>query len=146
MARVPGAPTAPTMLPFDAALIARNCPAGASACNGGAEEFDFGDGPAMLVTLHVDLDSASRPADWTSGVLRAPTHVQQHAVAAAALFRPLGAIPDPPARSPAPTDPPEARGGGGTRNAGAAHDVPAHGVLHHLVLPPPVHHTLGPAG
>ena len=37
-----------------------------------------------------------------------------------------------------PTDPPEARGGGGTRNAVPLYDVPAHRILHHLVLRPPV--------
>jgi CO/xanthine dehydrogenase Mo-binding subunit len=38
----------------------------------------------------------------------------------------------------APFDPPEARGGGGTRNTVPIYDVPAHRVLHHLVLRPPV--------
>jgi CO/xanthine dehydrogenase Mo-binding subunit len=38
----------------------------------------------------------------------------------------------------APTDPPEARGGGGTRNSVPLYDVPAHRILHHLVLRPPV--------
>src|SRR5438270_8413551 len=37
-----------------------------------------------------------------------------------------------------PTDPPEARGGGGTRNAVPLYDVPAHRILHHLVLRAPV--------
>ncbi len=37
-----------------------------------------------------------------------------------------------------PTDPPEARGGGGTRNAVPLYDVPAHRILHHLVRRPPV--------
>ena len=44
---------------------------------------------------------------------------------------------DPPPEV-VPTDPPEARGGGGTRNSVPLYDVPAHRILHHLVRRPPV--------
>ena len=47
------------------------------------------------------------------------------------------ALANPPPEV-APFDPPEARGGGGTRNAVPIYDVPAHRVVHHLVLRPPV--------
>ena len=41
------------------------------------EEFGFEPvGPAMLVTLHVDLDERGRPADWTTEIW-SPTHVQR---------------------------------------------------------------------
>ncbi len=87
---------------LDAALIARRLPGHCIRLQWRREE-EFGFepvGPAMLVTLHVDLDERGRPADWTT--------------------------------------PPEARGGGGTRNAVPLYDVPAHRILHHLVLRPPV--------
>ena len=47
------------------------------------------------------------------------------------------ALANPPS-DVVPTDPPEARGGGGTRNAVPLYDVPAHRILHHLVQRPPV--------
>ena len=54
------------------------------------------------------------------------------AAAAATCWR-TEALPNPPPEVQ-PTDPPEARGGGGTRNAVPLYDVPAHRILHHLVL------------
>jgi CO/xanthine dehydrogenase Mo-binding subunit len=47
------------------------------------------------------------------------------------------ALADPPPEVK-PTDPPEERGGGGTRNAVPLYDVPSHRILHHLVMRPPV--------
>ena len=47
------------------------------------------------------------------------------------------ALPTPPP-DPRPTDPPEANGGGGTRNAFPLYDFAAKRVLHHLVLRAPV--------
>ncbi|MBT7978501.1 MAG: xanthine dehydrogenase family protein molybdopterin-binding subunit, partial [Rhodospirillaceae bacterium] len=48
-----------------------------------------------------------------------------------------------------PQDPPEERGGGGTRNAVPYYDIPAHRILHHLVTEAPVRtsalRTLGAA-
>lgn len=100
------------------------------------EEFGFEPvGPAMLVTLRVDLDERGRPADWTTEIWSA-THVQRpgsgtgNLLASEALGNPPGDV--------APFDPPEARGGGGTRNAVPLYDVPAHRILHHLVVRPPV--------
>ena len=46
-------------------------------------------------------------------------------------------MPNPPPEI-APFDPSEERGGGGTRNAVPLYDVPAHRILHHLVMRPPV--------
>ena len=47
------------------------------------------------------------------------------------------ALPTPPP-DPRPTDPPEANGGGGTRNAFPLYDFAARRVVHHLVLRAPV--------
>jgi|FEC22Drversion2_1045045.scaffolds.fasta_scaffold00717_8 nicotinate dehydrogenase subunit B len=100
------------------------------------EEFGFEPvGPAMLVTLQVDLDERGRPADWTTEVWSA-THVQRPGSGTGWLLA-SEALANPPPEV-APFDPPEARGGGGTRNAVPLYDVPAHRVLHHLVLRPPV--------
>jgi CO/xanthine dehydrogenase Mo-binding subunit len=100
------------------------------------EEFAFEPvGPAMLVTLHVDLDARGRPADWTTEIWSA-THVQRPGSGSGYLLA-SEALANPPPEVQ-PTDPPEARGGGGTRNAVPIYDVPAHRILHHLVLRPPV--------
>ena len=56
------------------------------------------------------------------------------------------ALPTPPP-DPHPTDPPEANGGGGTRNAFVLYDVPVKRVLHHLVDVVAVQdHATGAAG
>ena len=47
------------------------------------------------------------------------------------------ALPTPPP-DPRPTDPPEAGGGGGTRNGLPLYDFAAKRIVHHLVLQPPV--------
>jgi CO/xanthine dehydrogenase Mo-binding subunit len=100
------------------------------------EEFGFEPaGPAMLVTLHVDLDERGRPADWTTEIWSA-THVQRPGSGSGYLLA-TEALANPPPEV-APTDPPEARGGGGTRNSVPLYDVPAHRILHHLVLRPPI--------
>jgi CO/xanthine dehydrogenase Mo-binding subunit len=100
------------------------------------EEFAFEPvGPAMLVTLHVDLDERGRPADWTTEIWSA-THVQRPGSGSGYLLT-TEAFANPPPEVK-PTDPPEARGGGGTRNSVPLYDVPAHRILHHLVLRPPV--------
>lgn len=100
------------------------------------EEFAFEPvGPAMLVTLHVDLDERGRPADWTTEIWSA-THVQRPGSGSGFLLA-TEALPDPPP-DVRPTDPTEARGGGGTRNAVPLYDVPAHRILHHLVQRAPV--------
>jgi nicotinate dehydrogenase subunit B len=100
------------------------------------EEFGFEPvGPAMLVTLHVDLDDNGRPADWTTEIWSA-THVQRPGSGSGYLLA-TEAFANPPPEVK-PTDPPEARGGGGTRNAVPLYDVPAHRILHHLVQRAPV--------
>ena len=100
------------------------------------EEFGFEPvGPAMLVTLHVDLDERGRPADWTTEIW-SPTHVQRPGAGAGFLLA-SEALANPPPEV-APFDPTEQRGGGGTRNALPIYDVPAHRIVHHLVMRPPV--------
>ena len=100
------------------------------------EEFGFEPvGPAMLVTLYVDLDDRGRPADWTTEIWSA-THVQRPGSGSGYLLATEALANPPPAVKP--TDPPEARGGGGTRNAVPLYDVPAHRILHHLVQRAPV--------
>ncbi len=99
------------------------------------EEFGFEPvGPAMLITLHVDLDEMGYPADWTTEIW-SPTHVQRPGSGGTLLAR--EALADPPAPSK-PTDPLPERGGGATRNAIPLYDVPTHRILHHLTLDPPV--------
>jgi nicotinate dehydrogenase subunit B len=122
---------------LDAALIARRIPDRWIRVQWRREEeFAFEPvGPAMLVTLNVDLDERGRPADWTTEVWSA-THVQRPGNGTGWLLA-SEALANPPPEVQ-PFDPPEARGGGGTRNAVPLYDVPAHRVLHHLVLRPPV--------
>jgi CO/xanthine dehydrogenase Mo-binding subunit len=122
---------------LDAALIARRLPGRLIRLQWRREE-EFGFepvGPAMLVTLHVDLDARGRPADWTTEIWSA-THVQRPGMGSGYLLA-SEALADPPPEVK-PTDPPEERGGGGTRNAVPLYDVPAHRILHHLVVHPPV--------
>jgi CO/xanthine dehydrogenase Mo-binding subunit len=100
------------------------------------EEFAFEPvGPAMLVSLHVDLDGRGRPVDWTTEIWSA-THVQRPGSGSGYLLA-TEALANPPPEVK-PTDPPEVRGGGGTRNAVPIYDVQAHRILHHLVQRPPV--------
>jgi CO/xanthine dehydrogenase Mo-binding subunit len=99
------------------------------------EEFGFEPlGPAMHVTLRAALDDAGKPVDWTADIWSA-THVQRPSTGGNMLTH--DALPTPPP-DPRPTDPPEANGGGGTRNAFALYDFPVKRVIHHLVLRPPV--------
>jgi CO/xanthine dehydrogenase Mo-binding subunit len=99
------------------------------------EEFGFEPvGPAMHVTIHAALDAAGKPVDWT-GEIWSPTHVQRPSSGGNLLTH--EALPTPPP-DPRPTDPPEANGGGGTRNAFPLYDFAAKRVLHHLVLRAPV--------
>jgi CO/xanthine dehydrogenase Mo-binding subunit len=99
------------------------------------EEFGFEPaGPAMHITIRAALDDAGRPVDWT-GEIWSPTHVQRPSSGGNLLTH--EALPTPPP-DPRPTDPPEANGGGGTRNAFPLYDFAAKRVLHHLVLRAPV--------
>lgn len=122
---------------LDAALIALKLPDTCIRLQWRREE-EFGyepAGPAMLVTLHVGLDARGRPADWTTEIWSA-THVQRPGSGSGYLLA-HEALANPPPEV-APTDPPEARGGGGTRNAVPLYDVPAHRIVHHLVRRSPV--------
>ena len=84
--------------------------------------------------MSISTSAAGRPTGRRrSG---APTHVQRPGSGSGYLLA-SEALANPPPEV-TPTDPPEARGGGGTRNAVPLYDVPAHRILHHLVLRPPV--------
>jgi CO/xanthine dehydrogenase Mo-binding subunit len=122
---------------LDAALIAQRLPGKCIRVQWRREE-EFGFepvGPAMLVSLHVALNEKGRPADWTTEIW-SPTHVQRPGMGSGYLLA-SEALANPPP-DVVPTDPPEARGGGGTRNAVPLYDVPAHRIVHHLVRRPPV--------
>jgi nicotinate dehydrogenase subunit B len=122
---------------LDAALVARLLPSKRIRLQWRREE-EFGFEPvglAMLITLHVDLDEHGRPADWTTEIWSS-THVQRPGSSSGYLLA-SEALENPPP-DVVPTDPTEARGGGGTRNSVPLYDVPAHRILHHLVLRPPV--------
>jgi nicotinate dehydrogenase subunit B len=92
-------------------------------------------GAAMAVKIRAGLDAAGRPLDWTLEVF-SPVHTQRPGMSRAPL---LGreALPDPPPR-PEPADPPDAAGGGGTRNAVAIYQFARHRVIHHLIPGPRV--------
>ena len=94
------------------------------------EEFGFEPvGPAMHITLRAALDDAGKPVDWTAEIW-SPTHVQRPSSGGNMLAH--EALPTPPPE-PRPTDPPEANGGGGTRNAFPLYDFAVRRVIHHLV-------------
>lgn len=99
------------------------------------EEFGFEPvGTAMSVTCRAVLDDVGKPVDWTQEIWSA-THVQRPATGGNMLTH--EALPTPPA-APRVTDPPEANGGGGTRNGVPLYDIKARRILHHLVLQAPV--------
>ena len=99
------------------------------------EEFGYEPlGTAMQVTARAALDEAGRPVEWTTEIWSG-THVQRPSTGGNMLTH--EALPTPPP-DPRPTDPPEAAGGGGTRNARPLYDFPVRRILHHLVLAPPV--------
>ena len=99
------------------------------------EEFAFEPvGSAMQITLRAALDDAGKPLDWTADIWSA-THVQRPSSGGNMLTH--EALPAPPP-DPRPVDPPEAGGGGGTRNGFPLYDFAAKRVAHHLVLRAPV--------
>jgi CO/xanthine dehydrogenase Mo-binding subunit len=94
------------------------------------EEFAFEPvSPAMVVKVHATLDASGHPSDWTTEIWSG-THQGRPGGGAALLA--AQALPDPPP-VPAPTDVPEAAGGGATRNGEPLYDIPAKRIVHHLV-------------
>jgi CO/xanthine dehydrogenase Mo-binding subunit len=94
------------------------------------EEFAFEPvSPAMVVKVRATLDAAGYPLDWTTEIWSG-TH--QGRPGGGATLLAAEALPDPPP-VPAPTDVPEAAGGGATRNGEPLYDVPAKRIIHHLV-------------
>lgn len=99
------------------------------------EEFAFEPvGPAQTVTIRAVLDGTGRPRDWTAEIW-AGSHVQRPAMGGNMLAH--EALPTP-APEPRPADPPEANGGGGTRNGVPLYDFAAKRIIHHLVQRTPV--------
>ena len=120
---------------LDAAVIAREIPDHCIRVQWRREE-EFGFeplGPAMYVTVRAALDNGGKPMDWTTEVWSA-THVQRPSSGGNMLTH--EALPVPPP-DPRPVDPPEAGGGGGTRNGLPLYDFPVKRIVHHLVLRPP---------
>ena len=100
------------------------------------EEFGYEPvGPAMLVRLEVELDDKGRPVDWSTEIW-SPTHVRRPGSGSGYLLA-ADALPNPPPAVEV-TDPPEARGGGGTRNAVPPYSVGRQRTLHHLISAAPV--------
>jgi nicotinate dehydrogenase subunit B len=94
------------------------------------EEFAFEPvSPAMVVKVRATLDAAGYPADWTTEIWSG-THQGRPGGGGALLA--AEALPDPPP-VPAPTDVPEAAGGGATRNGEPLYDISGKRIIHHLV-------------
>ncbi len=121
---------------LDAAVIAQQLPDHCIRVQWRREE-EFGFEPvstAHRTRVAAVLDAAGRPVDWTTEVW-AGSHVQRPIYGG--LFLAQEALPNkpPPAK---PGDPPEANGGGGTRNGTPLYDFPAKRIVHHLALRTPV--------
>ncbi len=121
---------------LDAALIAQQVPDHCIRVQWRREEeFAYERyGAAQVVTIRAVLDERRRPKDWTAEIWAA-SHVQRPAMGGNMLAH--EALPEP-APEPRASDPPEANGGGGTRNAFPLYDIPVRRVIHHLVLRAPV--------
>lgn len=91
--------------------------------------------PAMSVTVRVAVDEDGMPMDWTQEIW-APSHVQRPGTGSGHLLAHEALENAPPPVQV--TDPPEERGGGGTRNAVPLYRVGAHRIRHHLVTEGPV--------
>jgi CO/xanthine dehydrogenase Mo-binding subunit len=83
----------------------------------------------MVVKVRATLDAAGHPVDWTTEIWSG-TH--QGRPGGGATLLAAEALPDPPP-VPAPTDVPEAAGGGATRNGEPLYDFPNKRIIHHLV-------------
>jgi CO/xanthine dehydrogenase Mo-binding subunit len=98
------------------------------------EEFGFEPvSPAMVVTAHAVLDSAGRPADWTTEIWSG-RHGSRPGGGGNLLA--AEALPDPPPAPPLTesSDPP----GAGTRNGEPLYAFPAKRIVHHLIAETPV--------
>lgn len=121
---------------LDAAIIALQRPGHCIRVQWRREE-EFGFEPvstAHTTRLRAALDDSGRPIDWTCEVW-AGSHVQRPVFGGTMLAH--EALPNPPA-PPKANDPPEANGGGGTRNAFPLYDFSSKRVIHHLALETPV--------
>jgi CO/xanthine dehydrogenase Mo-binding subunit len=99
------------------------------------EEFGFEPvGTAHQTRIKAVLDPSGKPIDWTCEVW-AGSHVQRPIYGGNMLTH--EALPNAPP-APKPNDPPEAAGGGGTRNGTPLYDFPAKRIIHHLSLTTPV--------
>jgi len=115
---------------MDAAVIAQQMPDKCIRVQWRREE-EFGFEPcstAHMTRLRAALDEAGRPVDWTCEVW-AGSHVQRPIYGGNMLTH--EALPTPPP-DPKPNDPPEAAGGGGTRNGTPLYDFPRKRIIHHL--------------
>src|SRR5665647_592427 len=90
--------------------------------------------PPMAVKVRALLDAAGKPSDWTQEIW-SPTHNTRPGSGGNLLG--AEALPNPPPQ-PAPSDVPEAGGGGATRNGEPLYDIPAKRIIHHLVTETPV--------
>jgi CO/xanthine dehydrogenase Mo-binding subunit len=121
---------------FDAAVIAMQLPGHCIRVQWRREE-EFGFEPvgtAHMTRIKAVLDGSGKPIDWTCEVW-AGSHVQRPIFGGNMLTH--EALPTPPP-APKPNDPPEASGGGGTRNGTPLYDFQAKRIIHHLALTTPV--------
>jgi CO/xanthine dehydrogenase Mo-binding subunit len=117
---------------LDAAIIALQRPGKCIRVQWRREE-EFGFEPvstAHMTRIRAALDPHGRPVDWTTEVW-AGSHVQRPVFGGNMLAH--EALPTPPP-DPRASDPPEANGGGGTRNGTPLYDFPAKRIIHHLAL------------
>ena len=121
---------------LDAAVIAQQIPDHCIRLQWRREE-EFGFEPvstAHRTRIAAELDASGRPVDWTTEVW-AGSHVQRPIYGG--LFLAQEALPNPPPAAK-PGDPPEANGGGGTRNGTPLYDFAKKRIVHHLALSTPV--------
>lgn len=117
---------------MDAAVIALQMPDKCIRVQWRREE-EFGFEPvstAHMTRIRAAMDPDGKPLDWTVEVW-AGSHVQRPIYGGNMLTH--EALPTPPP-DPRPNDPPEAAGGGGTRNGTPLYDFPAKRIIHHLAL------------
>jgi CO/xanthine dehydrogenase Mo-binding subunit len=120
----------------DAAVIAMQIPDHCIRVQWRREE-EFGFEPvstAHMTRLKAVLGPDNKPIDWTCEIW-AGSHVNRPVFGGALLAH--EAMPTPPP-APKPNDPPEASGGGGTRNGIPLYDFPSKRIIHHLAMATPV--------